>query len=138
MSPLERLERAAEAFNQRDAGAVAELYAADGVVLDPQHPEPIRGRDDIRESYAQLFRGFPDATVRIQQRAFNGGRVSYELRLTGTHTGPLATPDGDVPATGRRIDLPAAVFADVDGDGRFRETRRYYDMAELMRQLGLA
>jgi uncharacterized protein (TIGR02246 family) len=97
MSPLERLERAAEAFNQRDAGAVAELYAADGVVLDPQHPEPIRGRDDIRESYAQLFRGFPDATVRIQQRAFTGGRVSYELRLTGTHTGPLATPDGDVP-----------------------------------------
>jgi steroid delta-isomerase-like uncharacterized protein len=138
MSPVERLARAVDACNVRDAEAVADLYAADGVVLDPQYPQPIRGRDDIRESYAQLFRSFPDATVKIQQRALNGGRVSYELRLTGTHTGPLATPDGEVPATGRRIDLPAAVFADVDGDGRFRETRRYYDMAELMRQLGLA
>jgi steroid delta-isomerase-like uncharacterized protein len=137
MSAIERHQRAVEAFNAHDADAVADLYAAEGVLHDPQMPAPVRGRDAIRETYVQMFRTFPDIQVTILNRHVEGDRMMYELRLTGTNRGPIRTPDGDIPATGRRIDVPAAVFADLDPDGRFRDTRRYYDVAEMMRQLGL-
>jgi steroid delta-isomerase-like uncharacterized protein len=134
---LDRHERAVKAFNAQDAEAVADLYATEAVLYDPQAPEPIRGRDAIRESYTQMFRTFPDIQVKILNRHVQGTRMMYELRLIGTNTGPIHTADGDIPATGQRIDVPGAVFADLDGDGRFRETRRYYDVATMMRQLGL-
>jgi steroid delta-isomerase-like uncharacterized protein len=137
MSALERHQHAVKAFNAQDADAVADLYAMDAVLHDPQQPEPVRGREAIRETYVQMFRTFPDIQVKILNRHVQGNLMMYELRLTGTNTGPIQTPDGEIPAAGQRIDLPAAVFADLDADGRFRETRRYYDVATMMRQLGL-
>jgi steroid delta-isomerase-like uncharacterized protein len=134
---LERHQQAVEAFNAHDADAVVDLYAAQAVLHDPQQPEPVRGRDAIREGYAQMFRSFPDIRVNILNRHVEGDLMMYEIRLTGTNKGPIPSPDGDIPPTGRRIDLPGAVFADLDAEGRFRETRRYYDVAEMMRQLGL-
>lgn len=59
-----------------------------------------------------------------------------EFMGRGTHTGPLHTPTGDVPATGRRVDLP---FCDVHRieDGKITNGRSYFDLATMMRQLGL-
>jgi steroid delta-isomerase-like uncharacterized protein len=133
---LERHQQAVEAFNRHDAAAVAELYAMDAVLHDPQSPAPIRGREAIRQSYASMFRAFPDVRLAVEGRAALGERIIYELRLTGTNDGPLGT-DGEVPATGRPIDFTAAVVADLDAEGRFRNVRRYYDVAGMMRQLGL-
>lgn len=135
MAALDRHEQAVTAFNSQNADAVADLYAAEAVLHDPQQPQPIRGRDAIREAYAQMFRTFPDIQVAILNRHVESNLMMYELRLTGTNSGPIPTPDGEIPATGERIDLPAAVFADLDADGRFRDTRRYYDVATMMRQL---
>lgn len=138
MSALERHQAAVDAFNAHDVEAVSDVYASDGVLHDPQHPDPISGRDAIRQAYAEMFRSFPDVQVTIRSRHLVGNLLVYELQLTGTNQGPISTPAGDRPATGRRVDLPAAVFADLDIDGRFLVTRRYYDVAAMVRQLGLA
>lgn len=134
---LDRHQRAVDAFNAQDSAAVSDLYAAEAVLHDPQHAEPIRGREAVRETYAEMFRIFPDAHTRIISRHVVDGRMMYELRLTGTNDGPLNTPSGEIPATGRRMDVPAAVFADLDADGRFRNVRRYYDVAAMLSQLGV-
>jgi steroid delta-isomerase-like uncharacterized protein len=136
-SAIERHDRAIAAFNAHDAATVADVYAVDAVLHDPQAPEPVRGRAAIRDAYAGLFRSFPDIHVAIENRRVVDNRMIYEIRLTGMNTGPLATPAGDVPATGRAIDVAGAVFADLDDEGRFRTVRRYYDVAGMMRQLGL-
>jgi steroid delta-isomerase-like uncharacterized protein len=114
-----------------------DLYTPDAVLHDPQYPEPIRGREAIRSSYEQMFRSFPDIRVTIVHRHVHDDVMVYELRMTGTNRGPIGTPDGDVPATNRGMDVEGAVFADLDSSGRFRRVRRYYDNATMMRQLGL-
>jgi steroid delta-isomerase-like uncharacterized protein len=134
--PLERHQGAVDAFNRQDAAAVAQQYATDAVLHDPQSPEPFRGRDAIRESYAAMFRAFPDIRVTLGDRRLVDNRMVYELRFTGTNTGPLGSA-GEIPATGRRVDVAGAVFADLDDEGRFLTVRRYYDVAAMMRQLGL-
>jgi ketosteroid isomerase-like protein len=56
--------------------------------------------------------------------------------FSGTHTGPLATPAGDVPPTGKPLRL---AFADVFviRDGLIVEHHIYYDQVAFLTQLGL-
>jgi steroid delta-isomerase-like uncharacterized protein len=135
---LETHKRSVEAFNAHDADAVSMAYAADAIVHDPLYPEPIRGRERIRDEYAAFFRSHPDIRTTIRNVIDAGDVVCYEMVLTGTHTGPLETPQGLLPPSGGRLDLPIAAFADVDEAGQYRELRRYFDPATLLRQLGLA
>lgn len=67
-----------------------------------------------------------------------GDRAAGEIRLTGTNSGPLATPIGEVPATGRRMDMREALAGRITAENLIVEDRRYYDIGTLMQQLGLA
>src|SRR5206468_4322298 len=62
-----------------------------------------------------------------------------EVRFIGTHTGPLETPTGeDLPPTNKRVDLKGGVFGRLNERGEIVEERRYYDVATVLRQLGVA
>ena len=66
------------------------------------------------------------------------GSGAGEVVMSGTHTGPLATPTGgEVPPTNKRIEVKGAAFVRLNGSGEIVEERRYYDVGTLLRQLGL-
>ena len=130
----------ADAMTKHNLDAVANLYATDAVAYDPMYPQPLRGREAIRKDTAVFFRGFPDLRFEIvtviEKDDLTG---AGEMRMSGTHTGPLEAPTGeDIPPTNKRIDLKGAVFARVNDRGEIVEERRYYDVSTVMRQLGLA
>jgi steroid delta-isomerase-like uncharacterized protein len=137
MTPLDNHRRSVIDFNRQDPVATSEAYAANAVVHDPSHDQPLRGRDAIREDYATLFHAFPDIKTEIVHVVTDGPHIAYHIRLTGTHTGPMRTEEGDIPASGRRLDLPAAVFAEANDDGEYLTARRFYDTSTLFRQLGV-
>ena len=63
--------------------------------------------------------------------------VVQEGIFSGTHTGDLMTPGGDViPATGRSLKASYADVFEIDGD-HITSERLYYDQVELLIQLGL-
>ena len=57
--------------------------------------------------------------------------------FTGTHTGPLATPAGEVPATGRTVRTTTVSMLRFR-DGMIISERVIGDEFELVRQLGLS
>jgi predicted ester cyclase len=65
-----------------------------------------------------------------------GSVVAAEGRFTGTHTGVMRTPAGDVAATGRQVDFRWMSSYEVRGDELASE-HLYFDQAELLGQLGL-
>src|SRR5262245_44742828 len=83
-----------------------------------------------------LFRAFPDMVHRVVHAVQAGEWVAAEVRITGTHDGPLAMPSGVLPASGRRIDYTVANFCQFK-DGRLIRIRQYHDRMELLAQLGL-
>jgi len=127
-----------DAFNRHDARAVAAYYTQDCVVYDPFYPEPLRGRAAVEKDSADTFRAFPDVRVEVINIFEKGDRAAGEIMMTGTNSGPLATPMGEVPATGKRIDLRGALVGRINAENLIVEERRYYDTGTLMRQLGLA
>jgi len=50
----------------------------------------------------------------------------------------LASPEGDIPPTGKSAKVKVAFIAKVNADGLIKEDRTYYDTAEFMRQLGIS
>ena len=127
-----------DAFNRHDARAVASYYAQDCVAYDPFYPEPLRGRAAVEKDSADFFRAFPDLRIEVIDIFEKGDRAAGEIRMTGTNSGPLATPMGEVPATGKRLDLRGVLVGKINAENLIVEERRYYDTGTLMQQLGLA
>lgn len=138
MSALDTYKQSEEAFNSHNADAVAALYAAEVVVSDPMYPEPLRGREAVRQDYADFVRSFPDLRVTVSKILVSGDTVAFEIQVSGTHQGPIITPTGTIPATNRPAELRIGVFTAVDTSGIILDERRYYDVAGLAQQLGLS
>jgi len=140
MSKFEEARRnLAAAITKHDLDAIAKAFATDAIAYDPMYPEPIRGRDAIREEAAGLIRGFPDLRFEVVNAiAKDDQSGADEVRLTGTNSGPLTTPTGqEIPPTNKRIDLKGASFVRLNERGEVTEERRYYDVGTMLRQLGL-
>ncbi len=123
--------------NSRDAAAIAKLYTEDAIYIVSGEPEPIRGRKAIEENQAALFRALPDFKVEFPLILFSGDYIIFEGVSRGTFTGPLASPEGDIPPTGRSVVLKFVFIAKVTQEGLVEEDRTYFDTADFMRQLGL-
>ena len=57
--------------------------------------------------------------------------------MTGTHTGPLNTPNGPIPPTGKSIDLHSLSILRFEDD-RVASEHNYFDQLDMLTQLGLA
>ena len=125
------------ALNRHDAEAFTAFYAPDALIHDPQHPEPLKGRDAIRQDIADFIGAFPDLVFTLKTAVESGDTVAFEGTGTGTQKGPMAGPAGEIPATNRPMEVRFAAFLRVNDQGLIAEERRYFDMAGMMQQLGM-
>jgi steroid delta-isomerase-like uncharacterized protein len=92
------------------------------------------------EAYVQLCQGwkqaFPNAKGTIRNMVSTGDTVVQEVLWEGTQDGDLPTPTGTLPASGRRIMVPATVWLTFQGD-QIHEVHHHIDMMGMMQQLGV-
>jgi ketosteroid isomerase-like protein len=122
-------------FGDGDLDAAVAVFAA-GVRINEPGLGVVEGLEALR-NYLEWLKGpVPDARA-IVERVFEvGDTVIVEGRFTGTNSGPVPGPDGDLSPSGRTVDLPFADFARIS-DHRIVEYRTYYDQVALLSQLGL-
>lgn len=139
MADLKELaRRGIEAYNAKDIGAVASLYAVDAELLWPGRGV-IKGRSAISSLWEEDFKAFPDAKVSLDNEIISGNLVISEWSYGGTNTGQLTLPDGGtVPATGQRVSARGVNLAEYGEDGLVKSDRFYFDTMEVLVQLGLA
>jgi ketosteroid isomerase-like protein len=111
------------------------VCADDLEIVDPGMGHVV-GRERFREYLETFKRAMPDARAVIEHTVESGETVAVEGRFIGTHTGPLATDDGDVAPTGATVDLRFADLSRVR-DGKIVAYHTYYDQLGLLTQLGL-
>ena len=123
--------------NSGDAAALAKLYTEDAIMIMSGEPEPIQGRKAIEENQAAFLRAMPDFKVEFTLILISGDHITFEGVSRGTFTGPLTSPEGNIPPTGRSVAIKFVFIAKVTKEGLIEEDRTYFDTAEYMRQLGL-
>jgi steroid delta-isomerase-like uncharacterized protein len=91
------------------------------------------------QKIVEVFKGwkaaFPDAVGTVTSAIASGNTVALEVTWTGTHTGPLETAEGTIPASGKRQETPAGLFYTFEGD-KIKESRHYFDSLTLLKQIG--
>jgi steroid delta-isomerase-like uncharacterized protein len=130
------VEKLQLAIDNHDSVAIAQCYAEDATMVMSGEPEPIRGREAIAKNLEAVFRAMPDLNVEFTT-LISGNHIVFEGATEGTFTGPMATPAGDIPPTGKSAKYKYVFIAKVNADGLIEEDRTYYDPADFMRQLGL-
>ena len=124
------------AYNEKDWNAVKRVVTA-GIVYDEVSTNRnVQGVDEVLTIWKGWAAAFPDSKATFEDAHVSGNTAILELTWRGSHTGPLRTAAGEIPATGKPIALRACQIIDV-ADGKAQRIRQYFDMATLLAQLGV-
>jgi steroid delta-isomerase-like uncharacterized protein len=122
-----------EAFNHRDFDAIAQRLAPGFLIEDLPRGITIKSAGELEGWFQGWVGAFPDAEIGDARYDEGADHSVATFHVRGRNDGPF----GDVPATGRRIDLPACEVAQFASDGRVLSNEMYYDQVALLSQLGL-
>jgi steroid delta-isomerase-like uncharacterized protein len=123
------------AYNRKDWDAVTAVLAPACVYDEVATKQRVQGVDDILSAWRGWATALPDSNATFDSVSVSGSTVTLEMTWRGTHNGPLQTPGGPLPPSGRKIEIRACQVVDVD-DGRVQAIRHYFDMATMLQQLG--
>jgi predicted ester cyclase len=130
------MDRVTKAVFAEDVKTLGKLYAPDAIADTPDQGE-IKGREEIVNYLNEFLVAFPDAKYDTTRKHEAGDTAIDEGYFTGTHTGPLHGPEGQViPPTGKRVSMRSCDMATCE-NGLVTSHRFYFDQVDFLTQLGL-
>jgi len=124
-----------DAFNTGDWELLRAGLASDSRYDELGTQRRIEGPEKIVELFKAWKAAFPDGAGTVTSAFASGDTAALEVTWKGTHTGPLTTAEGTIPASGKRQETPAAIFFTFEGD-KIKESRHYFDSLTLLKQIG--
>jgi len=102
------------------------FFAEDCEVIDIPSGATSRGPGGYKQLILFFEEGFPDSGIEITNLFATEDQAVVEFIGRGTNTAPLHMPTGDVPPTGRAVEMR---FCDVYriSNGKIVNYRSYYD-----------
>jgi steroid delta-isomerase-like uncharacterized protein len=134
-SVVETAKSQITAYNQKDWTAVAAVLAPGCVYDEVATHRRVQGVNEIIAAWRGWATALPDCKASFDTVSVSGNTVTLELTWRGAQTGPLETPGGALPPSGRSIEIRACQIVEV-ADGKVQSVRHYFDMATLLQQLG--
>ncbi len=125
-------------FTDRDAAATVATMAPENYVNHVPVMPGGRGREEMLEFYGRHFIPKMPVDTRITPvcRTVGQGRVVDEMIFAFTHDIEMDWMLPGVAPTGKRVEVPLVVVAQLSGDEIVSE-RIYWDQASVLVQLGL-
>ena len=131
--PTDVMRRKFDALNAQDAKEMVRYFSPRAEKEVPGGL--LRGPDQIAAFVSVFWEAFPDMHMIITSAVEEGPVVAVRGTMTGTHLGVFHTPAGDLPPTGRRVDLTFSDDYEVQG-GVIVATHLHLDRLQLLEQLG--
>lgn len=133
---LRTVEKIFAALNARQLGAMDEVYTDDYKYEAPGVPGVV-GLEAARGYVSGFITAFPDLHFELKDKVAQGDLVAVSWVSTGTHTGPLRTPTGDMlPPTNKYVSGQGSSFYRFK-NGKITSSAIHWDMVTLLAQLGL-
>ncbi len=121
-----------ESWNAHDARRASAYCAPDYEGEDVAEPGVRKGPQGMQERMERYLRAFPDLHVAADETLVQGDRVALAWTARGTHRGVLL----HIPVTGRSVTVRGISLVSLHA-GQIRRTVCIWDVAGLLRQLGL-
>ena len=123
-----------DAFNRHDIG-IWERATAPGLVAD--YPGAAGLKKEAALQFNLVFvQAMPDLHFDVQRVFTDENVVVFQATAGGTFTGPMATPMGTVPPTGKHGETPFLLIAEV-ANGLIVREQTVWNQLEAFQQLGI-
>jgi steroid delta-isomerase-like uncharacterized protein len=133
---LEKLSREAmDAYNRADWELMRTLLADDVIYEEIGTGSRFEGVEELLGGMKEWRSFAPDGAGEITCILSDNDHAAMEIIWRGTHTGPLSTPVGALPPTGRSFEMSGALFTRWC-NGRVVYERDHVDVLALLSQLG--
>lgn len=126
-----------EAYNEKDWDAVRNSVTPGFVYDEVATGRKAEGIEEVLELWRGWGRAFPDSRATFDEPLVDGDTVVLRLRWSGTNTGLLSLPDGEIPPTGKEIDIRSCQVCRIEG-GKVVSISHYWDALTMLSQLGVA
>jgi steroid delta-isomerase-like uncharacterized protein len=120
------------AYSTHDAEAATRFMAEDAVYEDVGGGAILRGREAILRYYVDSYRYSSDVRSVIISQQQSGNQFAFEWEMEGTNDGEF----GSLSATNKRFKLRGVTVGE-HVDGKFTIKRDYYNLADMLSQLGI-
>jgi steroid delta-isomerase-like uncharacterized protein len=118
-------------WNGKKAALVGEFFAPAVSLHTPDGElSKLEGASSLLQAYATAF---PDFQLAIDDLISEGDQVVVRYTFTGTHRGPL----GEIPATGKSVNIPDGVLIFRLAGGKVSEGHFSWNKYALLEQLGI-
>jgi steroid delta-isomerase-like uncharacterized protein len=129
------LDKALEIWNEGNLDLVEDVFAPEIVARTSTFPEDIVGHEGIFEWVKFARTAFPDMQMTFEEIIVKGDKIAATFTLTGTNTGPLTMPTGELPPTGKQVRFKG-IGIDYVENGKIVKELVAYNVLEMMMQLG--
>jgi steroid delta-isomerase-like uncharacterized protein len=120
-----------DSWNKHHPAVVDEIFSADFVDRSPELPGIPHTREGVKQLMGMYLRGFPDATITVEDQLVDGDRVVTRWTGRGTHTGEFM----DLPPTRKTVTV-AGIQIDRISGGTIVESWTSFDQLGMLQQLG--
>jgi predicted ester cyclase len=128
-----------DAWNSQDWHTFRKLHTKNVAVYWPGQSKPTIGLHIHQKEAQMLFNAFPDNHIDNFPYLVLFGQAEWTCSIanfTGTHTGPMVGENGKtIPPTNKKFHIELCTVAHWK-NGKINEEKLFYDLIELMRQLG--
>ena len=120
--------------NQFDA---AVTHAANDIeIFFAPTGQRFQGHEGFKQFMMSFKVAFPNVKLNVKTQIVSEDAVVTEFMAVGTQTGPLMTPRGEIPPTGRTAEWPVCEVCHFR-DGKLSSLHNYQDLGSMLQQLGL-
>ena len=136
MTAREAFEKGTATFNAHDLDGFAEVLADDVFFKAPGGAHG-KGKAACAAFFGRWFAAFSDAHVEVHAVHIVDDVAVEEGTFTGTQRGVLQGPTGDIPPTGRSVEVDYVQVLRFH-DGKHVSFNLLFDRLSMLEQLGLA
>jgi steroid delta-isomerase-like uncharacterized protein len=126
-----------KARNEANLALLDNIYSPEVVVHDPSRPESIVGLEALKSQYMGTHTAIPDVKFSLDDMYLKGDKMAWVFTMSGTVTGPIQTPLGNLPATGKTFRL-SGVAIDRIVEGKIAEEWVYFNVLDILQPMGFS
>jgi len=128
-------DRVLEIWNDGNLDLIDDIFAPEIVVKTNSSPEDIVGLEGIKNWVTSTRTAFPDFHMTFDEIIVKGYKIVTRWTSTGTNTGTLSMPLGELSPTGKKIHISGLAINRVE-NGKAVEELVVYNVLEMLQQLG--
>jgi len=122
-----------QVINAHNPDMVDSFCTADFVDHNPDMGHSGKGTDDLKASFKEFFAAYPDVHMTTNFMVAEGDKVVSHITITGTNSGPM----GNMPATGKSMNVDGIDIVGGIKDGKASERWGLFDAMKMMTQMGM-